>query len=205
MTDETQPLYDDEGLVPCIVQDARTAEVLMLGWMNSESLELTNATGEVHFWSRSRREIWHKGATSGNRFRLIELRFDCDADALLALVEPAGPACHTGERTCFFRTVDGDTSPVAGEILAELERTLEKRKTSRPEESYSVTLFDDPDLAGSKVTEEAEEVVRAVASESDQRVAEEAADLLFHLQVVLASRGISISDAFEVLRRRRTE
>jgi phosphoribosyl-ATP pyrophosphohydrolase/phosphoribosyl-AMP cyclohydrolase len=205
MADETQLLYDDEGLIPCIIQDARTAEVLMLGWMNSESLELTNATGEVHFWSRSRGEIWHKGATSGNRFRLIEIRFDCDADALLALVEPAGPACHTGERTCFFRAVDGDTSPVAGEILAELERTLEERKASHPEDSYSVTLFDDPDLAGSKVTEEAEEVVRAAASESDQRVAEEAADLLFHLQVVLASRDIPISDAFEVLRRRRTE
>jgi phosphoribosyl-ATP pyrophosphohydrolase/phosphoribosyl-AMP cyclohydrolase len=205
MADETQLLYDDEGLIPCIIQDARTAEVLMLGWMNSESLELTNATGEVHFWSRSRGEIWRKGETSGNRFRLIETRFDCDADALLALVEPAGPACHTGERTCFFRAVDGPPSPAAGEILAELERTLEKRKATRPEDSYSVTLFDDPDLAGSKVTEEAEEVVRAVASESDQRVAEEAADLLFHLQVVLASRGISISDAFEVLRRRRTE
>ncbi|MFM9042811.1 MAG: bifunctional phosphoribosyl-AMP cyclohydrolase/phosphoribosyl-ATP diphosphatase HisIE, partial [bacterium] len=186
MTDGTQLIYDGEGLIPCIIQDARTAEVLMLGWMNRESLELTNATGEIHFWSRSRGEIWHKGATSGNRFRLIEIRFDCDADALLALVEPAGPACHTGERSCFFTAVDGTPSPIAGEILAEIERTLEARKATRPEESYSVTLFDDPDLAGSKVTEEAEEVVRAVASESDERVAEEAADLLFHLQVVLA-------------------
>lgn len=205
MTDETQLLYDDEGLIPCIIQDARTAEVLMLGWMNRESLELTNASGEIHFWSRSRGEIWRKGETSGNRFRLIEIRFDCDADALLALVEPAGPACHTGERTCFFRAIDGDISPVAGEILAELERTLKDRRAARPEHSYSATLFDDPDLAGSKVTEEAEEVVRAAASESDQRLAEEAADLLFHLQVVLASRDISISHAFEILRRRRME
>lgn len=205
MSLETEIKYDDRGLIPCIVQDSRTAEVLMLAWMNAESLELTTSTGEIHFWSRSRNEIWRKGATSGNTMHLIDLRYDCDADALLAMVEPVGPACHTGERSCFYRGANGKTSPVAGEILPELERTLEDRKATRPRGSYSVTLFDDPDLAGAKVNEEAEEVVRAVASESDQRVAEEAADLLYHLEVLMTSRDLTIADAFEVLRGRRSE
>ncbi|MRX83373.1 phosphoribosyl-AMP cyclohydrolase [Eggerthella guodeyinii] len=97
--------YNADGLVPCIVQDADTLEVLMMAWMNEESLELTLERGETVFWSRSRQELWHKGATSGNVQKLVELRYDCDADTLLALVHPAGPACHTGERTCFFRTI----------------------------------------------------------------------------------------------------
>ncbi len=98
--------YNEAGLVPCIVQDARTREVLMMAWMSAESLEMTLACGETVFWSRSRREIWHKGETSGNVQKLVELRYDCDVDTLLALVEPAGPACHTGATSCFFRTID---------------------------------------------------------------------------------------------------
>ena len=97
--------YNADGLVPCVVQDADTLEVLMMAWMNEESLELTLERGETVLWSRSRQELWHKGATSGNVQKLVELRYDCDADTLLALVHPAGPACHTGERTCFFRTI----------------------------------------------------------------------------------------------------
>lgn len=100
-----EPTYNSDGLVPCIVQDADTLEVLMMAWMNEESLALTLERGETVFWSRSRQELWHKGATSGNVQKLVELRYDCDADTLLALVHPAGPACHTGERTCFFRVV----------------------------------------------------------------------------------------------------
>lgn len=200
----TELQFDEHGLIPCIVQDAGTAEVLMLGWMNRESIDLTRSTGEVHFWSRSRREIWRKGATSGNTLKLVELRLDCDADAILALAEPSGPTCHTGERTCFFDAPEGQLSPTAGEILWALERILREREAMRPADSYSSTLFEDPGLAGAKVEEEASETVRAVASEDDGRVAEEAADLLYHLEVLLVSRGLSITDALEVLRKRRS-
>ncbi len=149
--------FDDRGLVPCVVQDWRTGEVLTLAYMNAESLALTRSTGEVHFFSRSRQELWHKGATSGNTLAVRAIRYDCDGDALLALVEPAGPACHTGERSCFHR---GEMEPQApAEVLPELERTIDSRARSRPDGSYTVTLLNDPALAGAKVQEEAEEVV----------------------------------------------
>jgi phosphoribosyl-AMP cyclohydrolase / phosphoribosyl-ATP pyrophosphohydrolase len=193
--------FDDRGLVPCIVQDWHTGEVLTLAYMNAEALALTRSSGELHFWSRSRRELWHKGATSGNVQRLRALRFDCDADALLALVEPAGPACHTGQRTCFFT---GDQSPGAPhEALPALERTIVARAVERPEGSWTATLLADPALAGAKVEEEAEEVVRAAREESDERVAEEAADVIYHLLVLLRSRGLSLADAERVLDDRR--
>jgi phosphoribosyl-ATP pyrophosphohydrolase/phosphoribosyl-AMP cyclohydrolase len=189
--------FDDRGLVPCIVQDWRTGEVLTLAYMNAQALERTRATGEMHFWSRSRQELWHKGATSGNTQQLRALRLDCDGDALLALVEPDGPACHTGERTCFHR---GDLAPSAPhETLPTLERTIAARASERPEGSYTATLLADTPLAGAKVQEEAEEVVRAVREESDERVAEEAADVLYHLAVLLRSRGMSFADAARVL------
>jgi phosphoribosyl-ATP pyrophosphohydrolase/phosphoribosyl-AMP cyclohydrolase len=189
--------FDDRGLVPCIVQHWDTGEVLTLAYVNAEALERTRATGEMHFWSRSRQQLWHKGATSGNTQRLRALRFDCDADALLALVEPAGPACHTGERTCFHR---GELEPRAPhEALPGLERTIAARAAERPDGSYTATLLADPPLAGAKVEEEAEEVVRAVREESDERVAEEAADVLYHLAVLLRSRGLSFADAGRVL------
>jgi phosphoribosyl-ATP pyrophosphohydrolase/phosphoribosyl-AMP cyclohydrolase len=193
--------FDDRGLVPCIVQDWRTGEVLTLAYMNAEALERTRATGEMHFWSRSRDELWHKGATSGNTQRLHALRLDCDGDALLALVEPSGPACHTGERTCFHR---GDLTPsMPCETLPALERTIEARAAERPDGSYTVTLLKDPALAGAKVEEEAEEVVRAAREESDERVAEEAADVLYHLMVLLRARGLRLADAERVLDARR--
>ena len=195
--------FDERGLVPCIVQDWRTGEVLTLAWMNAESLALTRQTGEIHFFSRSRQELWHKGATSGNTMTVRAVRYDCDGDALLALVEPAGPACHTGERTCFHR---GELEPQApGEVLGALERTIDRRARTRPQGSYTVTLLDDPALAGAKVQEEAEEVVRAVREESDERVAEEGADVLYHLAVLMRSRNLSLADAERVLddRRRR--
>src|SRR5437764_12821381 len=144
--DDSAIAFDDRGLVPCIAQDWWTGEVLTLAYMNREALERTRATGEVHYWSRSREELWHKGATSGNVQKLRALRIDCDGDALLALVEPAGPACHTGERTCFFT---GDLEPPAPhEALPGLERTLRERARERPEGSYTVTLLDDPGLTG---------------------------------------------------------
>jgi phosphoribosyl-AMP cyclohydrolase / phosphoribosyl-ATP pyrophosphohydrolase len=193
--------FDETGLVPCVVQDSRTGEVLTLAYMNREALERTRASGETWFWSRSRRELWHKGETSGNVQRVKELRWDCDADAVLALVEPAGPACHTGERTCFH---NGDLEPVPGEALAALERTIAQRRSARPEGSYTAALLDDPARIGEKVREEADEVARAAGAEPDDRVAAEAADVLYHLAVLLASRGLSFSDAFAELNGRRS-
>src|SRR6478609_9853311 len=129
--------FDEDGLVACVIQDWASGEVLTLAYMNREALERTRATGELHLWSRSRQELWHKGATSGNTQAVKGLRYDCDGDALVALVEPAGPACHTGERTCFYR---GDMEPAPFEVLPALERTLRARQTERPEGSYTVTL-----------------------------------------------------------------
>ncbi len=155
----------------------------------------------MHFFSRSRQELWHKGATSGNTMAVRALRVDCDADALLALVEPAGPACHTGERTCFYR---GDLDPGAPhEALPALERIIVARSAERPEGSYTTRLLNDPALVGAKVEEEAEEVARAAREESDERVGEEAADLLYHLTVLLHGRGLGLAQAQEVLDGRR--
>ena len=193
--------YDDRGLVPCVVQDWETGEVLTLAYMNADALERTKATGEMHFWSRSRNELWHKGETSGNTQAVRELRYDCDADAILALVEASGPACHTGERTCFH---NGQLAPAAPhEALPALERTVTARATERPAGSYTAELLADPARIGEKVQEEAEEVARAAREESDERVAEEAADVLYHLTVLLHSRGRALTDAEDVLNGRR--
>ena len=195
------PLSSDrEGLCPCIVQDSRTGEVLTLAYVNDESLARTRETGEMWFWSRSREELWHKGATSGNVQTVKALRYDCDEDAWLALVEPAGPACHTGERTCFYR---GDMELQPAEALPALERTIEQRRAADPGESYTAGLLAEPAQIGDKVREEAEEVTRAAREEADERVAEEAADVLYHLSVLLASRGLTLGDAYEVLGERR--
>jgi phosphoribosyl-AMP cyclohydrolase / phosphoribosyl-ATP pyrophosphohydrolase len=199
--DDSEVKFDDRGLVVCVVQDWRSGEVLTVAYMSAESLALTRETGQVHFWSRSREEIWHKGETSGHFLHLRGIRYDCDADALLALVEPAGPACHTGERTCFYR---GDLEPAAPyEVLPALERTISARAGERPEGSYTAQLLADPPHIGAKVQEEAEEVARAAREESDERVAEEAADVIYHLSVLLASRGLSLADAERVLDGRR--
>ncbi|HYF28041.1 MAG TPA: bifunctional phosphoribosyl-AMP cyclohydrolase/phosphoribosyl-ATP diphosphatase HisIE [Baekduia sp.] len=193
--------FDDRGLVPVVVQDWATGEVLTLAYANAEAVAKTRETGELHLWSRSRQELWHKGATSGNTQAVKALRLDCDGDALLAIVEPAGPACHTGERTCFFT---GDLEPPAPfEALPGLERTLRARQAERPEGSYTVQLLDDPALIGEKVREEAEEVARAAREETDDRVDNEAADVLYHLLVLLRSRGRGMADAARILVGRR--
>lgn len=191
--------YDASGLVPVVIQDWRSGEVLTLAYANAEAIAKTRETGELHLWSRSRNELWHKGATSGNTQAVKALRLDCDGDALLALVEPAGPACHTGERTCFFT---GDMDPAPYEVLPSLERTLVARQAERPEGSYTVELLDDPAHIGEKVEEEAEEVARAAREETDDRVDNEAADVLYHLLVLLRSRDRTLADATEVLRER---
>jgi phosphoribosyl-AMP cyclohydrolase / phosphoribosyl-ATP pyrophosphohydrolase len=189
--------YDERGLVPCVVQDWSTGEVLTLAYMNREALERTRSTGELHLYSRSRGELWHKGETSGNTQVVKALRIDCDGDTLLALVEPAGPACHTGERTCFHR---GQLEPSAPcEVLAQLERTIAQRASERPEGSYTVALLDDPARLHGKVMEEAEEVARAAREESAERVDEESADVVYHLLVLLRSRARSLADTERVL------
>ncbi len=191
--------YDAQGYVPVVIQDWRSGEVLTLAYANAEAVAKTRETGELHLWSRSRNELWRKGATSGNTQAVKALRVDCDGDALLALVEPAGPACHTGERTCFFT---GDLEPAPHEMLPQLERTLVARQTQRPEGSYTVELLDNPAHIGEKVEEEAEEVARAAREETDDRVDNEAADVLYHLLVLLRSRGRSLANVADVLRER---
>ncbi len=199
--DATEIAFDERGLVPCVVQDWESGEVLTLAYMNAEALARTRESGELHLWSRSRQELWHKGATSGNTQAVRALRYDCDTDAVLALVVPAGPACHTGERTCFHQ---GSLEPRAPhEALPILERTLASRAAERPEGSYTAALLADPPHIGAKVQEEAEEVARAAREETDERVAEEAADVLYHLAVLLRSRGLSLADAAGVLDDRR--
>ncbi|TMK73371.1 MAG: bifunctional phosphoribosyl-AMP cyclohydrolase/phosphoribosyl-ATP diphosphatase HisIE [Actinobacteria bacterium] len=209
--------FDEHGLVPCVMQDWRTGEVLTLAYMNDEALRRTRETGEVHFYSRSRDEIWHKGQTSGNVQRVRQIRYDCDGDALVALVDPAGPACHTGQRSCFYRDLegsadpapeaspaDGEPAPATYEALPALERTLLDRRQLRPDGSYTVELLEDPPRIANKVREEAEEVAQAAGSESEERVAEEAADVVYHLHVLLVSRGISIAAVLEMLNGRRS-
>jgi phosphoribosyl-ATP pyrophosphohydrolase/phosphoribosyl-AMP cyclohydrolase len=202
------PVFDKQGLLPCIAQDCDSGEVLMFAFMNEQALELTQSTGRLHLWSRSRKELWRKGESSGNTMTVRALRLDCDGDCLLALVAPAGPACHTGQRTCFHNDVDFQAADAAGvgepaiqatEMLPMLERTLQSRAQERPKGSYTVQLLDDPPLIGEKVMEEAEEVARAARQESDRRVDEEAADVLYHLLVLLHSRGRRLRDALAVL------
>ena len=192
--------FDERGLVPCIVQDWSSGEVLTLVYMNEQALARTRDTGETWFYSRSRDRLWHKGETSGNVQRVRALRYDCDSDSLLALVEPAGPACHTGERTCFHR---GELRRAPHEALPALERTIAERRAVPPAGSYTAELLADPPLIGAKVREEADEVTRAAAAESDRRVGEEAADVLYHLAVLLAARGLAYPAVFEELNGRR--
>ena len=192
--------WDQRGLIACVIQDWSTGEVLTLAYMNNAALARTRETGELHLWSRSRDALWHKGATSGNTMAVRALRLDCDGDAILALVEPSGPACHTGERTCFHW---GELEPPAPhEALPALERTIAERERERPAGSYVVDLLDDPGLAAGKVLEEAEEVTRAAREEGDDRVDEEAADLQFHLLTLLRTRGRGLRQVAEVLNAR---
>jgi phosphoribosyl-ATP pyrophosphohydrolase/phosphoribosyl-AMP cyclohydrolase len=199
--DDAEVAFDERGLVPCVVQDWATGEVLTLAYMNAEALRRTRETGEVHFFSRSRQELWHKGATSGNTQTVRAIRYDCDGDALVVLVDPVGPACHTGARTCFHRGELDPPPPFS--VLPDLERTIADRARSRPEGSYTALLLAQPGAAGEKMQEEAEEVARAAREESDQRVAEEAADVLYHLAVLLRGRDLTLADAERVLDGRR--
>jgi phosphoribosyl-ATP pyrophosphohydrolase/phosphoribosyl-AMP cyclohydrolase len=196
-----EPVFDEKGLVPVVVQDRASGDVLMVAWANREALDLSAETGEAHFWSRSRGALWRKGETSGNSLRVVEVRVDCDRDTLLMVVEPKGPACHTGARTCF-----GEHPATLGGVLPDLARTVADRDRERPQGSYVAKLLGRGlDATLKKVGEEATEVVLAAKGESDERLAEEAADLLFHLTVALHQRGLHPAHVLEVLERRRRE
>ncbi len=177
----------DQDLTAAIVQDADSGRVLMLAWMDEEALRLTRATGEAWFWSRSRQQLWQKGATSGNTLAVEEVRDDCDGDAILLRVRPAGPTCHTGSSSCFAPW---------------LWRRIKERGLERPDGSYVVSLLDDPKLAARKVGEEGLEAALAGASESDERLIEEIADLWFHSYALLAARGLDPTSVEDELRRR---
>ena len=195
--------WDPLGLAPAIVQDAASGEVLMLAWMNRESLRQTLDTGLATFWSRSRGELWVKGATSGNTQAVRSVRLDCDQDAILVRVDPAGPACHTGARSCFLAGEplrDGPPSP--GETLAALERVLQSRKQAAPEGSYTAKLFADETLRHKKVGEEAAELVIPSLRGNRQEIAHEAADLLYHALVLLQSHDMGLDEVAQVLRAR---
>ncbi|MBA2332505.1 MAG: bifunctional phosphoribosyl-AMP cyclohydrolase/phosphoribosyl-ATP diphosphatase HisIE [Actinobacteria bacterium] len=177
----------DSNLTPAVVQDADSGRVLMLAWMDEEALRLTRETGETWFWSRSRQQLWRKGETSGNTLVVEELREDCDGDAILLRVRPAGPTCHTGTVSCFAPW---------------LWRRIKERELERPTGSYVVSLLDDPKLAARKVGEEGLEAALAGASESDERLVEEVADLWFHSYALLAARGLDPALVEDELRRR---
>lgn len=189
---------DDAGLVPVVAQDATDGRVLMVAWATREALEQTLETGFVHFWSRSRGELWKKGVTSGNTLALVSLHTDCDGDTVLARVHPAGPACHTGDDTCFGAA----SAPAAEATLPAVWQTLTSRAEERPEGSYTVRLLEDENLRIKKLGEETAELIQALLRD-DGRAPEEAADLLYHALVALLSNGHSLDDLLRELESRR--
>ena len=193
--------FDERGLIPAIVQDARTREVLTLAYMNAESLARTIETGQTWFWSRSRNELWHKGETSGNTQSVVSLACDCDNDAIVVLVEPAGPACHTGARSCFDLQADDED---LGQLLATLYELIQGRERDRPEGSYTTYLFNHGlDKILKKVGEESAETIIAAKNEDSARLTSEVADLVYHLLVLLVARGVSLEEVREELAKRR--
>jgi phosphoribosyl-ATP pyrophosphohydrolase/phosphoribosyl-AMP cyclohydrolase len=198
--------FDEKGLVPAIVQDADTKEVLTLAYMNQESLTKTLETGETWFFSRSRQELWHKGATSGNTQSVVSVKYDCDQDAVLVLVEPKGPACHTGAVSCFTEGVvtERTTSSLADyQILQSLERLILEREKDRPEGAYTTYLFEKGvDKILKKVGEEASEVIIAAKNRDKEELKWEAADLLYHLQVLLVEQGLPFKEVLKTLEER---
>jgi phosphoribosyl-AMP cyclohydrolase / phosphoribosyl-ATP pyrophosphohydrolase len=228
-----QVKFDDSGLIPAVIQDSRTREVLTLAYMNAASLRRTVETKQTWFWSRSRQQLWHKGETSGNTQKVIEVLLDCDRDALVVLVAPEGPACHTGQRTCFHNTVEqsvqglnSESGPLSsrnppsevdeghsgshkedlGALLDSLYNLIESRKRERPEGSYTTYLFDEGlDKILKKIGEESAETIVAAKNKDPHAVVSETSDLLYHLLVLLVERGISLAQISQELARRGQE
>ena len=192
--------FDERGLVPAIVQDARTREVLTLAYMNRESLTRTIETGQTWFWSRSRNELWHKGETSGNTQEVVSLTTDCDNDAVVVLVNPAGPACHTGTRSCF----DFDIPEEHAGLIHELYELIQTRQRDRPAGSYTTYLFDKGlDKILKKLGEESAETIIAAKNDDPRLLIAEVADLIYHLLVLLVARDIRLDEVRDELARRR--
>ncbi|QED49530.1 bifunctional phosphoribosyl-AMP cyclohydrolase/phosphoribosyl-ATP diphosphatase HisIE [Cytobacillus dafuensis] len=199
--------FDEKGLIPAIVQDATTREVLTLAYMNRESLEKSIETGETWFFSRSRQELWHKGATSGNTQKIVEMKFDCDKDAIAVLVKPAGPACHKGTVSCFdaslFQSGEGAASLADYSILLSLEKIIKEREEERPEGAYTTYLFEKGvDKILKKVGEEAAEVIIAAKNRDKEELKWEAADLIYHLLVLLREQDLPFKEVLSVLDKR---
>lgn len=206
--------YDEKGLIPAIIQDSQSRAVLMMAYMNAESLEKTLQTGETWFWSRSRGELWHKGATSGHTQKVKEARYDCDSDTLLFLVEPKGPACHRGTFTCFDPLELSQTADVAQEaaqgfeyeILSTLIETIAQREQERPEGAYTTYLFEKGvDKILKKVGEEASEVIIAAKNRDIEELSNESADLLYHLFVLWREQGLGLDQVIDILKKRHTK
>jgi phosphoribosyl-AMP cyclohydrolase / phosphoribosyl-ATP pyrophosphohydrolase len=203
-----QVRFGADGLVPVVAQDHRNGNVLMLAWATQEALEKTAATGQAHYWSRSRKQLWRKGESSGHTQAVAEIRLDCDGDTVLYRVQQQGPACHTGQPTCFFSVVKKDggvtteTEPGA-HLLTRLAATIAQRAAGRPPDSYTVKLLDrGVPKVSQKVGEEAIEVVVAANAEDGPRLASESADLLYHLLVLLEARGVPLDDVLRELEER---
>ena len=197
--------FDERGLVPAIVQDARTRQVLTLAYMNAESLKQTLATQETWFWSRSRSSLWHKGETSGNTQRVVDVLLDCDGDALTVLVVPNGPACHTGATSCFPSSETGSesTAGFSNFVLDDLYALVEMRKRERPAGSYTTYLFDEGlDKILKKIGEESAETIIAAKNDDSNALVKEISDLLYHLVVLLVERGLSLAEVRDELLRR---
>jgi len=199
--------FDEKGLIAAVVQDAATLEVLTLAYMNRESLQKSIETRETWFYSRSRQELWHKGATSGNTQKIVEMKFDCDKDAVVVLVEPAGPACHNGTTSCFTESLLKEDKAVASlkdyEILLALEKVIHEREQNRPEGAYTTYLFEKGvDKILKKVGEEASEVIIAAKNRDAEELKWEAADLLYHLMVLFTEQKLSFKEVLKVLKKR---
>lgn len=198
--------FDEKGLVPAIVQDANTGEVLTLAYMNQESLKLSIEKGETWFFSRSRNELWHKGETSGNTQKIKQINYDCDQDALVVKVIPEGPACHTGTTSCFSETLfeaEGSSSKTAASFLFDLESVVAERKSTMPEGSYTTYLFNEGvDKILKKVGEEASEVIIAAKNRSHEELSLESADLLYHLIVLFQEQELPLQAVLDVLKER---
>jgi phosphoribosyl-ATP pyrophosphohydrolase/phosphoribosyl-AMP cyclohydrolase len=196
--------FDERGLIPAIVQDVRTREVLTLAYMNAESFARTVETKETWFWSRSRNKLWHKGETSGNTQKVVELLLDCDGDAIVVLVDPAGPACHTGARSCFDSAGTAQLI-TTDQLLDRLYDLVKEREQTRPTGSYTTYLFNEGlDKILKKLGEESTETIVAAKNNEDERLISEVADLVYHLIVLLVARGISLDQIRAELGRRRT-
>ncbi|WP_134026172.1 bifunctional phosphoribosyl-AMP cyclohydrolase/phosphoribosyl-ATP diphosphatase HisIE [Lysinibacillus sp. YR326] len=198
--------FDEKGLVTAVVQDANTKEVLTVAYMNKESLEKTLESGETWFFSRSRQELWHKGATSGHTQKVVSIKADCDNDALVVEVIPAGPACHNGTTSCFTEIIQQNAKVGSVEIISKLVKVIEKREQEMPEGAYTTYLFDKGiDKICKKVGEEATEVVIGAKNRDAEEVKWEAADLIYHLLVLLQEQKVSVYDVLYVLEKRHEE